>query len=149
MTSGLPCLIRWDDTPLTRASYLREFTVITDDIFLQPSCSDGINILEIQSAIGITTWSPCQILCLPTHTIVSLLSLLHPPLHMSNTLQFSSVAQSCLTLCDPMNCSTPGLPVHHQLPEFIQTHVLLYVTFFCFNLPKFWYRENWSDKTNC
>ena len=37
--------------------------------------------------------------------------------------QFSSVAQSCLTLCDPMNRSTPGLPVHHQLPEFTQTHV--------------------------
>ena len=36
---------------------------------------------------------------------------------------FSSVAQSCPTLCDPMNCSTPGLPVHHQLPEFTQTHV--------------------------
>ena len=35
----------------------------------------------------------------------------------------SSVAQSCLTLWDPMNCSTPGLPVHHQLPEFTQTHV--------------------------
>ena len=40
------------------------------------------------------------------------------PLH-----QFSSLAQSCLTLCDPMNRSTPGLPVHHQLPEFTQTHV--------------------------
>ena len=37
--------------------------------------------------------------------------------------QFSSVAQSCPTLCDPMNFSTPGLPVHHQLPEFTQTHV--------------------------
>ena len=36
--------------------------------------------------------------------------------------QFSSVAQSCPTLCDPMNHSTPGLPVHHQLPEFTQTH---------------------------
>ena len=35
--------------------------------------------------------------------------------------QFSSVAQSCLTLCDPMNPSMPGLPVHHQLPEFTQT----------------------------
>ncbi|XDA88036.1 hypothetical protein R6Z07F_017702 [Ovis aries] len=35
----------------------------------------------------------------------------------------SSVAQKCPTLCDPMNCSTPGLPVHHQLPEFTQTHV--------------------------
>ena len=38
-------------------------------------------------------------------------------------LQFSSVAQSSLTLCDPMDCSTPGLHVHHQLPEFTQTHV--------------------------
>ena len=37
--------------------------------------------------------------------------------------QFSSVAQLCPTLCDPMNCSTPGLPVHHHLPEFTQTHV--------------------------
>ena len=37
--------------------------------------------------------------------------------------QFSSVAQSCPTLCDPLNCSTPGLPVHYQLPEFTQTHV--------------------------
>ena len=37
--------------------------------------------------------------------------------------QFSSVAQSYLTLCDPMDCSMPGLPVHHQLPEFTQTHV--------------------------
>ena len=39
------------------------------------------------------------------------------------SVQFSSVAQSCLTLCDPMNSSMPGLPVHHQLPEFTQTHV--------------------------
>ena len=39
------------------------------------------------------------------------------------SVQFSSVAQSCPTLCDPMNHSTPGLPVHHQLPEFTQTHV--------------------------
>ena len=38
-------------------------------------------------------------------------------------IQFSSVIQSCLTLCNPMNCSTPGLPVHHQLPELTQTHV--------------------------
>ena len=36
---------------------------------------------------------------------------------------FSSLTQSCLTLCDPMDCSMPGLPVHYQLPEFTQTHV--------------------------
>ena len=39
------------------------------------------------------------------------------------TVQFTSVAQSCPTLCDPMNRSTPGLPVHHQFLEFTQTHV--------------------------
>ena len=39
------------------------------------------------------------------------------------SVQFSSVAQSCPTLCNPMNRSTPGLPVHHQLLEFTQTHV--------------------------
>ena len=39
------------------------------------------------------------------------------------TTQYSSVAQSCPTLCDPMNQSMPGLPVHHQLPEFTQTHI--------------------------
>ena len=38
-------------------------------------------------------------------------------------VQFSSVTQSCPTLCDPTNRSMPGLPVHHQLPEFTQTHV--------------------------
>ena len=46
-------------------------------------------------------------------------SLLAPP----RPVQFSSVAQSCPTLCDPMACSTPGLPVHHQLLEFTQTHI--------------------------
>ena len=39
-----------------------------------------------------------------------------------SSVQFSSAAQSCQTLCDAMNRSTPGLPVHHQLPGFIQTH---------------------------
>ena len=42
---------------------------------------------------------------------------------VGSSVQFSSVAQSCLTLWDPMNCSMPGLPVHHQLLEFTQTRV--------------------------
>ena len=55
-------------------------------------------------------------------------SLLHLPPVLEvfepfSSVQFSSVAQSCPTLGDPMNHSTPGLPVHHQLPEFTQTHV--------------------------
>ena len=41
----------------------------------------------------------------------------------SETIQFSSVTQSCPTICDPMDCSIPGLPVHHQFPEFTQTQV--------------------------
>ena len=43
---------------------------------------------------------------------------------LGESLQFSSVAQSYLTLCDPMGYSTPGLPVHHQLPEFTQNHAI-------------------------
>ena len=42
---------------------------------------------------------------------------------VTNLVQFSSVTPTCPTLFDPMNCSTPGLPVCHQLPEFTQTHV--------------------------
>ena len=44
-------------------------------------------------------------------------------IHPGSSVQFSSVAQSCPTLCNPIDCSTPGLPVHHQLPELTQTHV--------------------------
>ena len=44
-------------------------------------------------------------------------------LQFSHPVQFSSVTQLCLTLCHPMNCSKPGLPVHQQLQEFTQTHV--------------------------
>ena len=47
----------------------------------------------------------------------------HTEIHSSGSDQFSSVAWSCLTLCNPMDCSTPGLPVYHQLLEFTQTHV--------------------------
>ena len=42
---------------------------------------------------------------------------------VTTSVQFSSVAQLCPTLCDPIDCSTPALPVHHQLPELTQTHI--------------------------
>ena len=45
------------------------------------------------------------------------------PIECISSVQFNSVTQSCLALCDPRDCSMPGLPVHHQLPEFTQTHV--------------------------
>ena len=57
----------------------------------------------------------CPII-LPFHTYYNIS-------HLKYSVQFSPLAQPCLTLCDPMNRSTPGLPVHHQLPEFTQTHV--------------------------
>ena len=57
--------------------------------------------------------------CFFPHQVLAILS----KTIINSLVQFSSVAQSCLTLCDPMNHSTPGLPVHHQLPEFTQTHV--------------------------
>ena len=47
----------------------------------------------------------------------------HLFIYRHTSVQFSSVAHSCPTLCDPMNHTTPSLPVHHQLPEFTQTHV--------------------------
>ena len=48
-----------------------------------------------------------------------------------NSVQFSSVVQSCLTLCDPTNRSTPGLPVHHQLLELTQTHADDHYIYYC------------------
>ena len=51
-------------------------------------------------------------------------------LYFCTSVQFSLVTQSCPSLCDPMNCSMPVLPVHHQLPEFTQTHVHR-VSIFC------------------
>ena len=60
------------------------------------------------------SWAWNIILFLPESGVVSV---------ACSSVQFKSVAQSCLTLCDPMNCSTPGLPVHHQLLEFTQSHV--------------------------
>ena len=59
---------------------------------------------------------------LTLHYLFLFISTMHFNTYFS-LIQFSSVAQSCPTLCNPMNRSTPGLPVHHQLPESTQTHV--------------------------
>ena len=62
---------------------------------------------------------------MPSNHLILCRPLLLPPsiFPSISSVQFSSVAQLCPTLCDPMNHSTPGLPVHHQLPESTQTHV--------------------------
>ena len=71
-------------------------------------------------------WISCYFLfqeIIPDQRSNSCLAL--PSYILKASVQFSSVTQSCPTLCDSMNGSTPGLPVHHQLPEFTQSHVHL------------------------
>ena len=80
-------------------------------------CPQGMNS-------NYSPWGWGQIYLLPQIYIVNIdKKVLKRILANYFSVQFSSVAQSCPTFCDPMNCSTPGLPVHHQLPEFTQTHV--------------------------
>ena len=66
-----------------------------------------------------------QVPCLTNVTVALFAILWNSGFHRYRWVsdQIRSVAQSCPTVCDPMNRSTPGLPVHHQLPEFTQTHV--------------------------
>ena len=88
------------------------------------------------SFLWLSSISLCVYVCMYVHTqhiysftywwtqVVSISWLLSIMLQWTQRgIQFSSVIQSCPTFCNPMNCSTPGLPVHHQLPEFTQTHV--------------------------
>ena len=62
-------------------------------------------------------------MCLKVNKTTSKEKFIHVLTLKQSKIQFSTVTQSCLTLCDPMNHSMPGLPVHHQLPESTQTHV--------------------------
>ena len=71
-----------------------------------------------------------QPICLGRQDLFKLVKVLRAVLAASSecrvilkAVQFSSVAHSCPTLCDPMDCNTPGLPVHHQLPELTQARV--------------------------
>ena len=73
---------------------------------------------HLKQAIGVLTCS-----CSKVKEVVILTVFMASCWHLALGEGVSSVTQSCPTLCHPMNCSTPGLPVHHQLPEFTQTHV--------------------------
>ena len=81
------------------------------------SLGADIETIFIKSANG-TTFSHMF-----TEIRISYYFMIYSVQFMMYSVQFSSVAQSCPTPCDPMNRSTPGLPVRHQLPEFTQTHV--------------------------
>ena len=84
-------------------------------VFLLLSCKGPIHILDTSPLLYI--WFAhifsCFVACLSTFLL----------LFFEVSVQFSSVAQSCPTLCDPMDCSTPGFLVHHQLLELTQTHI--------------------------
>ena len=84
---------------------------------------EKIHLTPYNKKIHKSKHPPCiyySVLCTVCHRSMFIHSAKGTSLH---SVQFSSVTQSCPMLCDPMNCSTPGLPVHHQLPEFTQTHV--------------------------
>ena len=82
---------------------------------------------QIRVAIGSKVEGINYLGCDGSHTTVYIFRTQTMYLKLINfqfsSVQFNSVTQSCPTLCEPMDCSMPGLPVHHQLPEFTQTHV--------------------------
>ena len=93
-------------------------------LFVNPwtaACQASLLITNSQSLLKLMS---IESVMPSNHLILCHLLLLLPSIFPSiSSVQFSSVAQSCPTLWDPMDCSTPGLPVCHQLPEFTQTHV--------------------------
>ena len=90
---------------------------------LQSKYSGGSNSQYGPSSWGAQHGAQTHCSLRRTSAIVIILPFIDCLLGMRVFSQFSSVTQSCLTLCDPMNRSTPDLPVHHQLPEFTHTHV--------------------------
>ena len=93
---------------------------------LSPENTATISWTNWASRLIINKNSNCFFLELPVSGLVSYAAVIintHSSYYYSQNFQFSSVTQLCPTLCDPMNRSTPGLPVHHQLLEFTQTHV--------------------------
>ena len=98
------------------------------DVFLELSCffNDPVDVGNLMSGSSAFSRTSLNIWKFTVHVLLKpgLENFEHymKPIRLINFV-LSSVAQSCPTLCDPMNRSTPGLPVHHQLPEFTQTHV--------------------------
>ena len=110
--------------PSDRMTYIKQTDITCDSSCRVRACvcvSVCVSCSVMSDSCGL---QPARVLCQQNSpgkkTRVGCHSLLQVKLP---SVQFSSVAQSCPTLCDPNNCSTPGLPVHHQLPEFTQTHV--------------------------
>ena len=91
--------------------------IVTDFIFLGSKITaDGDCSHEIERLLLLGRKAMTNLDRILKSRVITLLTKVH-----LSSVQFSSVAQSCPTLCDPMNHNTPGLPVRHQLPEFTQT----------------------------
>ena len=90
------------NTQGSMANFLSQVIVSLDPIYSRPNLS--MSLIDHLLKLPNRPWDQTCSMCL-------------------SSVQFSSVTQSCLTLCDPMNRSTPGLPLHHHLLEFTQTHV--------------------------
>ena len=96
--------------PFTYMSHVHVCIHLYRHIYIYELCLQCVS----QQCMSVCTL--CLHMCIYTHRYLSIY------MYICSSVQFISVTQSCPTLCDPMNCSTPGLPVHHQLPEFTQTH---------------------------
>ena len=98
--------------------------ILCHPLLLPPSIFPSIRVFSSESVLCIRwpkDWS-FSFSISPANEYSGLISFSMDWLDL-HAVQFSSATQSCLTLCNPMNCSTPGHPVHHQLPESTQTHV--------------------------
>ena len=108
---------------ITRDDRFNQQNKLNTSVKHHGGCSEGMRLLFSRSAMS-DSWDPVD--CSPPGSSVhgdspGKKTGVRWKVDLKNLL--SSVAQLCPTLCDPMNCSTPGLPVHHQLLEFTQTHV--------------------------
>ena len=98
--------------------YCQFLNLFFDDHFLSST-------IEVEYVSGVSGETICfaSNFCINSHGIFQKLEQITCGRAIFSLVRLGSVAQSCPTLCDPMNHSTPGLPVHHKLPEFTQTHV--------------------------
>ena len=126
-----PALGPWS---LSLWTTLRSLWLLEVYILLWASCFSFAKeiIISLPTVVMMPKWNPVgkspeplpDSSAVDTQCIISLKTLYSAFTNkMFSSVQFSSVSQSCPTLCDPINRSTPGLPVHQQLPEFTQTHV--------------------------
>ena len=92
--------------------------LLSGDVKKKSLIKISLNLSSKKVIVRFRTWINSSLVLRERKRISDAVCILSYPI-----IQFSSVTQSCPTLCDPMNRSTPGLPVHHYLPEFTQTHV--------------------------